>query len=158
MAQSIISLRGECTPSPGPSNFLRATLSTITSPTFSEVVVFYLRPDFVGITYGRMSREEKLIQALWHSRLFEVFRETHAVRNFRLVLCAEVWDCVGEYAVQVLKRAVAVENAAKVLDYLSSEPLIIHRGVPEGPRIWPWQEMRRVIWDLSQTRSPLDHA
>ena len=57
----------------------------------------------------------------------------HAVRDFRLVLCANVWDRLGEYTVGVLKEAVMAERAAKRLDYLPLEPLVVYipRGRPE---------------------------
>ena len=72
-------------------------------------------------------------EASWHRRLFEVFREMYTVREFRLVLCADVWDRLKEFTMERLKRAVAVEKAAKRLDYLPSEPLVIcsPRGNPE---------------------------
>jgi len=49
------------------------------------------------------------------------------------VLCADVWDSLGEYTVGVLRQAVSVEKEAKRLDYLPFEPLVIHnpRGSPE---------------------------
>ena len=65
----------------------------------------------------------------------------HRLRDFRLVLCAEVWDCVGEYTMRVLRRAVAAEKTGKRLKYFSSEPLVIYspRGSPEmyrNVRLW----------------------
>ena len=80
-----------------------------------------------------MTPYERRMEALWHRGLFRVFREMHAVRDFRLVLCANVWDPLGEYTVGVLKQAVTAERAAKRLDYLSLEPLVVYvpRGRPE---------------------------
>ena len=46
------------------------------------------------------------------------------------MLCADVWDCLGEYTVGVLKQAVMAERAAKRLDYLPLEPLVVY--VPQG--------------------------
>ena len=57
--------------------------------------------------------------------LFDLFRDMHATRGFQLVLCADVWEPVGEYAKQVLKQAIMVENAAKRLGHLCSEPPVI---------------------------------
>jgi hypothetical protein len=130
-ARSVVHRFGCCTPDRATLSFLVATLSTITSPTFSDVIVFYRDIDFDGLEfdvlnpYREITPEESAREESWHRGLFDVFREMHTVRDFRLTLCAEVWDCVGEYAVQVLKRAVAVEKAANRLDYFSSEPMVV---------------------------------
>ena len=68
-----------------------------------------------------MTLAESADEASWHRNLFKVFHEMYAVRGFQLVLCADVWDCVGKYTKGVLKEAVAAEKAAWRLDYLSSE-------------------------------------
>lgn len=133
-ARSIASRGVSHAPKPSTSSFLRTVLRTITSPAFSKVVVFYRYCDFGGLNfhwcnaqdiYRSMTPDERATDDLWHRRLFQVFRDMHTVRNFRLVLCADVWDRVGEYTVEVLKRAVATEEAAKRLDYLSSEPMVV---------------------------------
>jgi hypothetical protein len=134
-ARSTVSWGGSRAPSPATLRFLRTALSTITSPAFSEVIVFYQHCDFLGVTsyprysqsiYREMTPADRAKEASWHRSQFGLFREMYAVRGFRLVLCADVWDAVGEYAVGVLKRAVAVEKAKKRLDYLPSEPLVIY--------------------------------
>ena len=116
---------------------------TVTSPVFSELVVFYLDHDFDGVSsgprsapnvYRDMTPAQRAAEASWHCRLFEVFREVYAVRSFQLVLFADVWDYVEEYTRGVLKEAVAVEREAKRLGYLSSEPLVLYSprgGDPE---------------------------
>jgi len=76
--------------------------------------------------YRKRTLDQKAREASWHCDLFKVFRKMYALRAFRLVLRVGVWDCVGEYAMRVLKRAVAVEKAGKRLDYLPSEPLVIY--------------------------------
>ena len=73
-----------------------------------------------------MTLDERRMEALWHRGLFKVFCKMHAVRDFRLVLCANVWDPLGEYTVGVLKQAVTAERAAKRLDYLPLEPLAVY--------------------------------
>ena len=87
-AGSIVSRFGRCASDRAVSRFLAATLSTITSPAFSEVVVFYRDLDFDGLSfypldasnpYREMAPGESAKEALWHRRLFEVFREMHAV-------------------------------------------------------------------------------
>ena len=129
------------------TGFLRTVLSTITSPIFSEVVVVFRDFNFTGITPRPLPAQsiprgltpaEEADEALFHSRVFTVFREMHSTaQDFRLVLRADVWDCVGEYATGVLRQAVAVEKAAKRLDYLPSEPLVILR--PQGtPARWDY--------------------
>ena len=131
-ARSVVPRYGCRTPDRATLGFLAATLSTITPLIFPEIIVFYRDFDFEGLEfnvsdpYREMTPEEITREASWHRGLFEVFREMHTLRGFRLTLCAEVWDCVGEYTVQVLKRAVAVETTANGLDYLSSEPMVIH--------------------------------
>ena len=137
-ADSIIPRYGFCTLDPAISSFLRTVLSTITSLEFSEVVVIYRDTDFFGVAqysrppnvYRNMTPEQRAKEASWHRELFKVFRWMYRLREFRLVLCAEVWDRVGEYAMRVLKQAVAAEKAGKRLDCLPSEPSVIYR--PRG--------------------------
>ena len=61
----------------------------------------------------------------------------YLVRDFQLVLRVEVHDQVGEYMIGVLKQAIAVEVAAKRLDYLPSEPLVVYS--PRGTWMEPWK-------------------
>ena len=131
-ARHIVSKREPCAPSSATLSFLMTTLPTITSPAFSEVVIVYRDRDFSGVgyyplrVYRKATPADRATEASWHRRLFEVFRKTHAIRDFRLVLCADVWGRMKEYTVGELECAVAVEKAAKRLDYLPSEPLVIH--------------------------------
>jgi len=135
---SIVSRRGSHAPSAATLSFLRSTLSTITSPMFTEVVVVYQESSFSGVAshsteaYRTTTSSERAAEASWHRSLFQVFREMYTMRDFRLVLCAEVWGVVREYTAEVLERAVAVERAAERLDYLPSEPLVICS--PQGSR------------------------
>jgi len=128
----------------GEPEFLTRVLSTITSPAFSEVVVFYRDYTFPGVrgsplfldlsAFRMMSDADIVEQASKHHRRFELFREMHKVRGFQLVLCADVWDRVVEYTVQVLKQAVAVEKANGGFGGLFSEPLVVStpRRSPPG--------------------------
>jgi hypothetical protein len=77
------------------------------------------------------------MEASWHRALFEAFREMHTVRDCRLTLCADVRDRAGEYAVRILKRAVAVEKAARGFDHLPSEPMAVFspQGFEEGQAV-----------------------
>jgi hypothetical protein len=89
-------------------------LSTITSPAFSKVTVFYRGfGDVEGIT-------------CCHPQRFKAFRAMHGVRDFQLVLCALVPGCMGERSVQKLKQVVAVEKAKMGNDYIFPEPLVFH--------------------------------
>ena len=48
------------------------------------------------------------------------------MRDFRLVLCANVQERIRERSVEILKRAVAVEKERKGFDDFPSEPLVIY--------------------------------
>lgn len=95
----------------GGESFLAYMVSTITSSAFSEVVVFYRDYDFCCInlmgTYKKpfwsTTEAVKVEEASRRHKQFEVLREMHRVRGFRLVLCVDVWDRVGEYAMTALK-------------------------------------------------------
>jgi hypothetical protein len=136
MARSIdIALKGGSLDSA--SSLLKHPLSTITSPAFLEIIVFYHDLDFHGAwgstgasTYGpfyHMSETEREEEVSRHHRQFEVLHEVQKVRDFRLVLCADVWESVGEYSVRVLERAVAVEKAKGLFDNPPPEPTVVHR-------------------------------
>jgi len=56
----------------------------------------------------------------------QVFREMYKVRDFELVLCADVWHRLGEQAIGELNQAVAAEKAEGGFDNLSSEPLVTY--------------------------------
>ena len=121
--------------SPGTSCLLKYALSTITSPSFSEVVIRFRWRDFCGVESWRnpdlpplreVSQGDREAEALRHHRRFEVIREVHKVRDFRLVLNAKVWDPAGEYSVRMLKEALAEEKAKGGFDNFLSEPLVTY--------------------------------
>ena len=60
-----------------------------------------------------------------------MFWMMHTVRDFRLVLCADVWDAVEETSVGMLKKAVAAEKATGGFHDLS-EPVVVYN--PRGSR------------------------
>lgn len=70
----------------------------------------------------------------------------HHYRNFQLVLCADVWDGAGDYAVRSLEQAVAVEKAKGGFNGALPEPLVIYR--PRGSRQNPieYWTTTRIIW------------
>ena len=49
----------------------------------------------------------------------------HDARDFRLVLCADVFDCMVEDSIKALERIVEGEEATGGLDFLLQKPLII---------------------------------
>ena len=126
------------------TSLLTYALSTITSPVFSEVVVFYRDYDFgfYGSKYTslgwpwrcRILGDERAEDASRHGARFEVLRKMHRMRDFRLVLCADVWDRVREDSVRMLKEAVAAEKAKGGVDNIFPEPMVVYsprRSRPE---------------------------
>ena len=87
-----------------------------------------------------MFPDERVEDDLWHRRRFEVFREMHKVRDFQLVLCADVWDFIGWFSMRVLKNAVAAEKARGGFDEFFSEPMVVYSPRALGP------EMLEVVW------------
>jgi hypothetical protein len=98
----------------GDPRLLIYALSTITSPAFSKVIVFYQGVAEVEGT------------SAWHRHRFEAFRAMRGVRDFQLVLCAHVPDDVGERSVRKLKQVVAAEKAQMGSDYIFPEPLVFY--------------------------------
>ena len=74
-----------------------------------------------------MSQADREEEALCYHQQFGVFRETHKVRDFRLVLYADIWHRAGEYLVRVLVEAVAAERAKGGFDNFFPEPSVIYR-------------------------------
>ena len=115
-------------------SFLTHVLSTIAPATSLEVIVLYrdynfrvVNPAWLGPhLYRPVSKDAMTKEGLWHCGLFEVFRKMHEIRNFRLVLCIDGWDGVGEYTVQVLKQVIAKERTQRVFDDVFPEPLVVH--------------------------------
>jgi hypothetical protein len=113
--------------------FLKTVLSTITSPLPLDVVITYqeidvdrmicswLRPVLVKDIFA----EFRAKNALHHQQRFVAIREMYGVREFRLVLCADVLDCVAKDAIRVLECIAKAEKAKGGLVYLPYEPLII---------------------------------
>ena len=89
--------------------------------------------------FRAMSPAEKERQAPNHRRPLETLREMHKVRDFRPVLCVNVWDPVGRdavcelrhavYELNELRRAVALER--EVDDFFSKLSII---SIPQGSR------------------------
>ena len=113
------------------SRFLEHVLSTIPPSASLEIIVLYWDCDFRGVgsrwPYLReISQAEEAEEASWHHRRFEVLREVHKVRGFRLTLSASVSGRLGGYPVRMLKEAVAEERAKRGPDNLFSKLLILN--------------------------------
>ena len=116
--------------SPDTTTFLKHVLSTITSSVPTDIVVHYQDDNFCGVEWRRpgwpvlreLSQDEREREASWHRKQFEVLREVRKVRDFRLVLCAAIWGCIGEYPVQVLERAIEEEKVKGGFDDFSRQP------------------------------------
>ena len=48
------------------------------------------------------------------------------VRDFQLVLCVDVWDCIGWFSMWVPENAVAAEKARGGFVDFFSEPMVIY--------------------------------
>ena len=124
------------------SNLLKQVLSTVTSPSLFEVVVLYRWDDFGGVGSWQHSnltplhevlRADGAAEALRHHRRFRVFREVHEVRDFRLVLDANVWGPAGEHSLQMLREAIAEEGAKNGFDEFFPEPMVTYH--PQRSRL-----------------------
>jgi len=114
---------------------LTYVLPTITSPVFSKVIVIYQDYDF-GVLSAYPRRDEVEIEASCHCRQFEALHEIRKVRDFQVVLCADVRDHVREYVEGELKDAVAVEKAKKGADDFSSELSVISSTWESHPLLY----------------------
>jgi len=131
------------------SSLLGHMVSTVKSPAFFEVIIVYQDHDFCdkGIHHYPF-RGMSATEVSWHCSLFEVLRKVQKARDFQLVLCADVQDCVGECLVRLLKEAVAMGKATGVFDDFSSEPVVIYspRSIPVNYNV------ELGGWDFSETR------
>ena len=95
--------------------FLGYALKTITSPVFSELVLFYRDFDFPAVSRWRMDPDADLLKAFNPSKIGIRDRDRVAqlecirrFRDFQLVFCADVWERLGEHSVRewrTLRRA-----------------------------------------------------
>ena len=122
--------------------FLRTVLSTVTSPAPLDVVIVYRDYDFGYIEnclycrpdpacFRHRSRENRALDILRRKHQLRVFHAMRKVRDFRLVLCADVFDCVVEHAIQALGlTANAWEMDRWGLDCLYKPLIISERRAP----------------------------
>ena len=134
------------------SNF-EGPFSTITSPVFSDVVIVFQDKDIPPTAYRRCGifpRYVEAIEARIRREAFRVLHDLHKVRDFKSVLCANVWGYLEDYAVRELERFVATEWRKAGGDNPSPEPLVTSRPrgfflSPDEPR----DEVReRARWTL----------
>ena len=129
------------------SRLFKFLLSTVNSPAFSQVTALYRGVDFHTITSRFPSAGTRFNpwtshhlqaeEASRHSQRLQLLREiTRGARNFRLVLHVDVQETVGEYVVQMLRKAVAAEKASGGFDTLFPEPLVTHTFFQIEPDRW----------------------
>ena len=103
-----------------PSSFFKHVLSTIRCSAPFEVIVFHRKYDFLRLQH-RLKITPSLAWIAGCHRQFEMFREVRKVQDFRLVLCADVYDL---YLVRQLENAVAAERASGGFNSIFTEPLV----------------------------------
>ena len=89
------------------------------------------------------------LEAKAHNVRFGLIGYIHYYRGFQLVLCADVWDGAGDYAVRSFEQAVAAEGAEGEFDQVFPEPPVI--GRPRGSRQNPieyWTNTRTICIPL----------
>jgi len=116
------------------SDFFIAILSSVTFPAPLDFVVIYREVDFGFFSYSWIFESEPASyfhspmrmeeRALFRQKQFGVFREMHGARDFRLVLCVDVFDSLVKRAIKTLECLVEAEEAKGGLDH-HYKPLII---------------------------------
>jgi len=127
------------------SDFFITILSSVTSPVPLNFVVIYQELDFGFFSYSLIFYSEPTCyfhspvgrgdRALHRQMQFRMFREMHRARDFRLVLCVDVFDSLVEHATKTLECLVEAEKAKGGLDHHYG-PLIIseRRTIRTRPR------------------------
>ena len=130
------------------SGFLKTVLSSITSPAPLDVVIVYCAFDLGHISHDLFCTEPgpphfrhcsmRIAASICpedRQQQFKVLREMQSVRDFRLVLCADVFDCIVEPAIRELEYAVKKERGP---DYLLRKPLVISERRTPRTRCSDW--------------------
>ena len=112
------------------SRLFKFALSSIQSPVFSQVSVFYRRSDLPArnnlesCNYSQdVAQAKKLEGALWNHKRFELLREMRKVQHFQLVLHVHDLRDIEGHVVRVLKEIVAAEKAQGGFNDHFPEPL-----------------------------------
>lgn len=87
---------------------IRDIFSTIKSPVFSEIILIFQRPDLCRPYYIP----------------FDIFRQMHSERKFRLVFSLEVAKRHRAAALQVMQERMGSEVANQRLNFLESPPTL----------------------------------
>jgi len=90
---------------------LRDIFSTITSPEFSEITLLFQYQDLIHPFYIP----------------FDVFREMHSKRKFRLVFCLEVLKIYTAVGLKVVRQEMDRMFAQGIVDFLESPPTLVAR-------------------------------
>lgn len=121
-------------PSPLVSS-LKHVLPTITSTAFSELTIIYHDEGF-PFTFCEQPHPHirlHIDRKEWDPKnrtVFEMFREMRQIRNFKLVLCADVSGPIVEYAVRQLELAIETGWVGEGSDDILSRPVV--RCSPHG--------------------------
>lgn len=92
----------------GAPDLLRDIVSTIRSPLFSEVILIFQRPDLYRPYYIP----------------FEVFRQMHSMKKFRLIFCLEVARRYRNTGLRIMRQRMEYELSERRLDFLESPPTL----------------------------------
>ena len=123
-----------CLPVVASATTFKHLLSTITSPVFSEITIFFQNLNFPGPLIDRalgrpheatsyfLNPSEREGRALQLGRISEMVREMREVRDFKLVLCAHVWGAIVGHIMGELELAVRAGWVEQESDKISSRP------------------------------------
>jgi len=117
------------------SDFLMIVLSSVISPVPVDIVIIYQDIDF-GVSSSHSPYNSIPIRFCYspqkgkrdswrYQQHLEVSRKVHNAWGFRLVLCADVSDCIVERAIKALERFVKAGKLKGGLSHSFYEPLII---------------------------------
>jgi hypothetical protein len=148
-------------PQEDPTPNLKHVLSTVTSPVFCEFTICYSTSDFPGnfrynpsapptfLSYRPYDHRREEYAS--NHKVFDTMRELRRVRDFRLVLCADVWGALTERATRELEWIIQVGWVGEGSDATSSWPLVTYSpreffpapgetsyGVTHFPWAHPW--------------------
>ena len=115
------------------SDFLAIVLSSVIPSTPLDLVVIYREMDLSSMPHCswcdsaliRSPRCPRTEEALRFQHQFKVFHEIHSARDFRLVLCADVFDCMIEDSIEKLEYFAKAEEVTWGLGYLPKRPQIL---------------------------------
>ena len=120
---------------PRVSGFLKTVISSVASSVSLDVVVIYRDILPLETTLTRYSQwchcsphnsrsRLPMDEDIFESHL-EVFRNMHAMRDFRLVLCVDNSDCMLMYGMWIMKRIASTAMMKGGFDFLHCKPLMI---------------------------------